>query len=110
MKLIFSSIQGSYWVLNTWKSMEFNFLLFKAMNSMKFRVAVWKSMDLNSKLLYASIFLMQFDQNFFSIYTILYQGVIPGIFLYFHFVTLFNALCLCISNADFSMEFYIFWY
>ena len=44
--------------------------VFKVMNSMKFRVAVWKSMDFGeifaggAKILYASIFFMQFDENF----------------------------------------------
>ena len=47
--------------------------VFKVMNSMKFRVAVWKSMDFRrfcggilggAKLLYASIFFMQFDEKF----------------------------------------------
>ena len=53
--------------------MEFNFLFFKVMNSMKFGFVVWKSMDFldfwgdffgAAKFLYASIFFMQFDENF----------------------------------------------
>ena len=68
-------MQGSYSVWNTLKSMEFNFPFskFKVMNSWKFRDVVWKSMDFGSfekifssgaKLLYASIFFMQFDKKF----------------------------------------------
>ena len=47
--------------------------VFKVMNSMKFRVVVWKSMDFwsfveillgGAKLLYASIFFMQFAEKF----------------------------------------------
>ena len=71
----FNFIQGSYSVLNTWKSMELNFLFFKVMNSMKFRVPVpygkgwiWGSFVEfffgGAKLLFASIFFMKFDEKF----------------------------------------------
>ena len=83
--------------------------VFKVMNSMKFRLEVWKSMDFGSfvtifssgaKLLYASIFFMQFDGKFIWILLKLnikiegFSPKLPGIFLYFQLVTLFYALCL----------------
>ena len=115
--------QGSYSVWNTWKSMEFNFPFSRS----------W--IEWNSELCYGTVWTFgSFVEIFLGlsltfvclyIFHAIWRKVLRNFveidwnlilksqkYLYFHFVTLFNAVCLqiCISDVYFGMEFYILWY